>query len=386
MRLSKKALLSLLLALSLLTVSTALAQETAPCEGESVSGTVIAVDEETNTATIDTGEGLCTVALTTDYDHPIVDLLGSYFGDVSPENLAAALEATQACALFNEESGNYDLVECGTEGAVDVTVTSDNEDGTFSATTADGEEVSVNVDEETAEEFNGALADLSVEFDLTEEGSVSDAGDEIAAYHDDGMGFGVLVKFYAIAEESLEACEADAEVSGDEPCGVTVEELVAAFEGGMGMGQIFKEYGRPSMMGVGHVRQASECETEDGEEGEDTETAEKGKSENGKGKSEENKGKGKSGENNGKGNSEGKGKSNGKGNTSGDDTVDTTDGSDAVDADDADDADDTDADDTDDEDGDDSEDGDDTDDEDGDDVDDSDEDGEDDGKGNSNKC
>jgi hypothetical protein len=32
----------------------------------------------------------------------------------------------------------------------------------------------------------------------------------------------------------------------------------------MGMGQLFKEYGRPSMLGVGHVRQALNSEAEAG--------------------------------------------------------------------------------------------------------------------------
>ncbi len=82
---------------------------------------------------------------------------------------------------------------------------------------------------------------------------------EIQNYFEEGLGFGVLVKLYAIADESEQACAAEAEEAGtetpDETCGVTVEELVELFEGGTGMGQIFQIYGRPSMLGVGHVRQ-----------------------------------------------------------------------------------------------------------------------------------
>jgi hypothetical protein len=80
--------------------------------------------------------------------------------------------------------------------------------------------------------------------------------EEIAGYHEEGLGFGELVKLYAIAAESEEACaEEGGTQDSEEPCGVTVEELVEMVEGGTGMGQLFQMYGRPSMLGVGHVRQ-----------------------------------------------------------------------------------------------------------------------------------
>ena len=55
-----------------------------------------------------------------------------------------------------------------------------------------------------------------------------------------------------LAAESQEACAND---ESDEPCAVTAAELVEAFQSGMGMGQLFKEYSKPSMLGVGHVKQ-----------------------------------------------------------------------------------------------------------------------------------
>jgi hypothetical protein len=79
---------------------------------------------------------------------------------------------------------------------------------------------------------------------------------EIAGYFEEGLGFGELVKVYAIAAESEEACAEEGGTQDPEtPCGVTVEELVEMVEGGTGMGQLFQMYGRPSMLGVGHVRQ-----------------------------------------------------------------------------------------------------------------------------------
>jgi hypothetical protein len=122
--------------------------------------------------------------------------------------------------------------------------------------------------------------------------------EEIARYHEEGMGFGVLVKLYAMAEASLEKCadtvEGDTVVAASEEgemvegepapgacTAVTVEELVAQFQSGTGMGQLFKEYGKPAVLGVGHVRKAQknsggdEVETPDTDEteiGEDGET------------------------------------------------------------------------------------------------------------------
>jgi len=247
--------LLLAVALTLAVVGSAAAQEgeITPCEGENVSGTVVAVDEETGVVTIDTGGDLCTVTLDDEYDHPIVALLGSYFGGVSAENLAAALEATQGCAVQDPDSEGWTWSDCEADDAVIMTVIAENEDGTFTAT-VEGEEMPIIVtveDSATAEGLSEALQALAAEWELDDDGSVIQSGDEIAAYHEDGLGFGVLVKLYAMAAESEEAC-----VDAEEPCGVTAEELVEAFQSGMSMGQLFKEYGRPSIVGIGHVRQS----------------------------------------------------------------------------------------------------------------------------------
>jgi len=261
-------MISLVLALALPAVAPAAAQEEPPageilpCEGEGVSGTVVAVDEETGLVTVYTGDGLfpvCTVTLDSDYDHPIVDLLGTFFGDMSAGDLAPALKDTQGCAVYDEEGTALTWTDCGSdiEGVVPVTVFGENGDGTFTALTEAGEVVTVFVgDTETAEGIGQALGELAVEWELGEDGSVMQPGDEIAAYHEEGLGFGELVKLYAIAAKSQEGCGDGAE-DVIEPCGVTVEELVAALQSGMGMGELFKEYGRPALLGVGHVRKGS---------------------------------------------------------------------------------------------------------------------------------
>jgi len=255
-------LLGLTLILAVFVPAAAQEGEVPPCGGEAVSGTVVGVDEETGTATIEMeAGGLCTVTLDGGYDHPIVALLGAYFGDVDAETLAAALEAVQGCAVYDEQSGVWMWADCDTEGAVPVTYISENEDGRFTAT-LDGTEIVVTVDDpDTAEELSQALATLVVSWNLGEESAVVQPGDDIAAYHEEGMGFGVLVELYQMAAESKEAC-----LDAEDACGVTVEELVEAFQSGQGLGQLFKEYGKPSMLGVGHVRKALAADAAAGEE------------------------------------------------------------------------------------------------------------------------
>lgn len=267
-------LLALILVFSLTTAAFAVEEEVLPCEGDQVAGTLVDFDPETNTATVDTGEGLCTVTFNQDYGHPITTLLASYFGSFNPGELTENLENTMVCVL--EEEGAYSLFipeegeECpGTMG----TVIGENEDGTFQVVLGEGEEaeeVTMTVDDE--EQANGlteALESLNVEWNLNEDGSASDTGDDIAQYHDDGYGFGVIVKVYGIAEASQEACEGEEappeepveegapegeEPPAEEPCGVTVEELFEQMENGASIGQLFKMYGKPSLLGVGHVR------------------------------------------------------------------------------------------------------------------------------------
>jgi hypothetical protein len=106
----------------------------------------------------------------------------------------------------------------------------------------------------------------------TPESGLNAIGEQIAAYHEEGMGFGVLVKLYAMAEKSAEKCAdqttttttTDTSTTAVEGSGtttetctpVTADELVQEFQSGVGMGQLFKEYGKPALLGVGHVKKA----------------------------------------------------------------------------------------------------------------------------------
>jgi hypothetical protein len=102
----------------------------------------------------------------------------------------------------------------------------------------------------------------------TPEMGPEEIAEQIAMYHDEGIGFGVLVKLYAMAEDSVQTClDLQAAGEGIDPTqlaceAVTVEQLVGEFQGGAGMGQLFKEYGKPALLGVGHVRKNLQNEQE----------------------------------------------------------------------------------------------------------------------------
>lgn len=117
------------------------------------------------------------------------------------------------------------------------------------------------VDETEGDETEGDETEGDeTEGDETEdEGEDMLIGEQIAALHEQGMGFGVLVKIFAMAEASQMACEeANAAAEGDEDAEecvpVTAEELVESFQSGSGMGALFKQYGKPALLGVGHVK------------------------------------------------------------------------------------------------------------------------------------
>ena len=162
-------ILSLALALAPIGAVAALEDEIDPCPEGEVSGTVVAV--ETGMVTIKTGAGLCTVALGGDFDHPIVALLDAFFGEVSAENLAAALDATSVWVDCNADPCT--LASEGDVGADPATVLSvtDNGDGTFtlelSVLSVEGVASLVMVttgDPALADDLSQALETLTVEW------------------------------------------------------------------------------------------------------------------------------------------------------------------------------------------------------------------------------
>lgn len=260
MKKSHRFILVMGIVLSLGTTGVAFAQEEPPViePVTAVEGVVIAVDEEAGTVDILQEDGtIVTVTLPEgDYQHPITALLADYFGGAGLEDYADALEAL-------EMDGS---VVVAVEEGVD-------EEGNpvWQVTLADGSVVSLD-DPEAAQDLLDALEVTSVDLKVTDEGGVltaEDIGAQIEAYREMGIGYGELVKIYAIAAESQEACMAEEEaaaedgaedtnvvVKPEQPCGVTVEELAQMLLNGTGMGELFRLYGKPALLGVGHVRQA----------------------------------------------------------------------------------------------------------------------------------
>lgn len=149
------------------------------------------------------------------YTHPIVALFQAYWDLVNPEEPACdpatdpTCEEPPACDPATDPTCEEPPTECVPYG------------------------------EEPGEGQEG-LPECAPEF-----------GELIASLHEDGMGFGVMANILAIAT----ACEPE---EGGDPC-PTFEELVAAFQGGMGVGQLYKEYGNPGQHGVGYIKKALKC-------------------------------------------------------------------------------------------------------------------------------
>lgn len=276
MKKSQLLALVMVIILSLGTMGVASAQGEVPAEEPpitTVEGVVIAVDKEAGTVDILQEDGtIITVAIPKgDYDHPITALLAEYFGGADLEDYALALEALEM------DDSVVVAVEEGTD-----------EEGNpvWEAALADGSVVQLD-DEEAAQALLDALEVAAVDLNVTDNDGVltaEDIGEQIEEYRAMGIGYGELVKIYAIAAESQEACAAEAEVAeaegetaedtptadtGDdapeieEPCGVTVDELVEMLLNGADMGELFRLFGKPALLGVGHVRQALN-ETGDG--------------------------------------------------------------------------------------------------------------------------
>lgn len=283
----------------------------APCAGDAVSGTVISIDEETGVAIILTDSGECTASFGGEYKHPIVALFDQYFGTINSQDISQALDSALGYAIYDETTESWELTEKDTAGAEPARIISvvDEGDGLFTVTfiTGEGEtQTAVISDAELAQQLQEKLKNLDVEWKLITgaDGNVTveDIGDQIAAYHRAGMGFGQLVKLMSIAQETQDACAGQEDNEGY-ACALTLDELVQKVQSGVGFGQIFKEYGKPAMMGVGHIRQ--ELRDNANNASADNPGTVIGKGNNGKGNAY-----GLENGNNGKGNKDNKGKKN----------------------------------------------------------------------------
>jgi hypothetical protein len=245
--------LSLVIAFALAIPSVASAKPASfdACTGDTVTGVVVVVDGTTGEITLYTADGTeCTVVKRVeDYDHPVINLLGQFFEEVSLEELSENLENLQAWVIFNPITTSYEFAnetDIGAVSAIVIDVT-DNLDGTYQIMLlVEGETLPQAITTSDSNLYQSYLDSLlldTVTFDLIMDGTgstfVNDGADQIGAYHDDGMGLGVLVKLFAMADAY----------------GVPVDELVTRFKDGEGIGQLFKDenLGKPDLLGVGHV-------------------------------------------------------------------------------------------------------------------------------------
>ena len=213
-------------------------EEIGPCPGENVQGTVVSIDEN-GVVTIDTGDGQCTVTLGSDVDQPIAAILGLYFGDVRVDDLSEALDGVSGCAS-NDGSG-WVWAACSSETEQVQVLSYDPLTGLYTATVlSTSETITFSIDDAAeAEGVQQALDKLTIDWALDGSGDVVQTSEEIAALHAEGIGFGVLTKLYALAAAT----------------GVPVADLLAEFQAGAGIGELFATYGKPAITGVGHVQQ-----------------------------------------------------------------------------------------------------------------------------------
>jgi len=213
----------------------------------SVVGTA-AAQSGTDTTPVPTTVATSEVAGTTTYVHPIVQILSAYFGREGHPTWTNVTETP---------------TETATETATETSTETSTETTTEEVTDTPIEEATPT--EEVTE---------------TPTAGPEEYAEQIAMYHDEGMGFGVLVKLYAMSEASAQAClEQQAASMSEQPTeeatdqtgettetseftcdAASVQQLVDEFKSGTGMGLLFKEYGKPALLGVGHVRKALQQE------------------------------------------------------------------------------------------------------------------------------
>ena len=75
--------------------------------------------------------------------------------------------------------------------------------------------------------------------------------ESVAAMHEDeDLGFAEIVKLMGIVEGICAETR--------ENCGVTFNGLLAEYKDGIGMGELFKKYGKQEHLGVGQIRKESD--------------------------------------------------------------------------------------------------------------------------------
>ncbi len=123
------------------------------------------------------------------------------------------------------------------------------------------------VTEEPANTGDGTVDGIGMIPDPTEEPGTEGEGDEgmadptlepalapdeqVAALHsEEDLGFGEITKLLQIVVEAKASCTLEGA-----NCDVTLDSLIDKYQSGVGMGELFKIYGKPEITGVGQVKQ-----------------------------------------------------------------------------------------------------------------------------------
>lgn len=235
------------------------------CTGDSVSGALIALDANTGDAVIEQEDGsLCSVTLNSDgasYDHPVLALMTSYF-ETSLDSVGLDIleDAVEDLTVYVEcdDSGSciLDEDEEAPLGRV-LSVEDDGSGGYVITVLMNGEILTLSVEDDyLADLWLESLEMVNVEWELNGSGGLAgDTGNVIESLHEDGMGFGVIVKLIGLSQMATEACSDGLTAEdGTDLCSINLDSLVASFESGTGLGQLFKLVGKPSAMGIGQLR------------------------------------------------------------------------------------------------------------------------------------
>lgn len=80
--------------------------------------------------------------------------------------------------------------------------------------------------------------------------------EQVAAMHtDENLGFGEITKLLQIVAEAKIACTTEGV-----NCDVTLDNLLDEYESGVGMGELYKTYGKPSVLGVGQAKKEADAD------------------------------------------------------------------------------------------------------------------------------
>ncbi|MBT3239930.1 MAG: hypothetical protein HON98_04475 [Chloroflexi bacterium] len=119
--------------------------------------------------------------------------------------------------------------------------------------------------EECEDPAEGLDCDDPLTLDIVE-GCESEFTEQVAGYHEYGIGFGVLAKLLMVSLDSQD-CEETPEPVESVCNPVTFDELIALYLDGMSIGEVFETYGKPVNPGVGGLKNVEKFEEKCPEDG-----------------------------------------------------------------------------------------------------------------------